>query len=330
MKLSPATVRNLLQELEEEGLLRHPHTSGGRLPTDQGYRYYVSYILNMQERLIQEQDRIEAEYRHRQEQIDSLLAQTSRILAFLSHKAGFVFQPNVESSQFKRIELVGLEEDRVLMVLVASNGLVRSRILHTGNPVASPSLRHMARWVNDQFRGRNLREFCLEFAQEAEERFLKERQMMEAQLRPLADAVENLDHDFQSQELLLDGAANVLTFPDVSLEPRYFQDVAETLENREEITQIIKREIDKMKPGPDGVSMVIGSESQHPVFRRLSLITKAYETNDHMVGFLGILGPKRMEYGRMVALVNSIQGALQKALAKQAPEGPTAGENPDA
>lgn len=314
MDLSSATVRNLLHQLEEDGYLEHPHTSAGKLPTDKGYRYYVDYLLNLQEHLIQEEDRIQKEYIARQQQMEEVLTQTSRMLAFLSHHAGFVLQPKLEESNFQRLDVIALDQGRWLMVVVASNGSVRSKIIQPGKSLGEANLRSMIQWANSHFRGRSFRDFCLEFSQAVEDEAAREAEARQG-WGMLNVPIESLGRELHEVGLLLEGASNVIKAPDVAVAPGYLADVAAAFEDREQMTQIIRKEMERARPMAKGeLSILIGRESENPVFQQLSLVTKAFETDDQTVGFLGIIGPKRMEYGRMVALVENIQAALQKVL----------------
>lgn len=320
MNLSSATVRNMLHQLEDEGYLEHPHTSAGKIPTDKGYRYYVDYLINLREHLLQEEQRIQKEYAQKQKQIEDVMSQTSRVLAYLSHQAGFVLQPKLEESRLQRLELIPLEAGRVLMVLVASNGLVRHKIVEDVSAAAAGQMRTLAKWINTQFKDNNLREFCLKFSHEAEEKLLDEKEALKELCDIFGDPIQSIASELKEEGLLLDGASNVLKALDVSMQPRYLQDVASTFENREQLTALIRKEVERKGGGKNEVAIRIGRESGHPIFEQLALVSKSFETEDHTMGFLGIIGPKRMEYARMMALVENIQTALQKLLSNQKKE----------
>jgi len=315
IKLSSATVRNLLHELEEEGYLTHPHTSAGRVPTDKGYRYYVDYLINLQEVLTGEQRQIENDYTRRIEEVEGLLGQTSRMLAYLSHYAGFVLRPKLETSQFQRIEFIPISEGKVLLVLVATNGFIRHKIIESPGELDNKELLKFGRWLNNRFSGKNLKEFCLEFANTMDLEHQEQEKNFNYLLKFLEDPLEDIGANIRDEELLMEGESGVLSSPEFALVPGHLRSLAEVLDNRKRLTQLIKKEMERAQDKfQDRVSVVIGNESLEPLLQDLSLVAKTFETKEHTVGFLGILGPKRMEYAQMMALVENMQVALQKSL----------------
>lgn len=317
MDLSSATVRNLLHDLEQEGLLTQPHTSAGRVPTDKGYRYYVDYLLGLQEVLEAEQVRIEEEYRKRMGEIESVLSQTSYMLAYLSHHAGFVLKPKLDVSVLQRMELIPCGQGRVLLVLVAKNGLARSRLVDASRDFSEDELRRVSRWVNDSFQGRTFQELCLGFEAQVSDKIEEELRSTRDILRAFMEPVAAMAKQENDGALLLEGAANVLTSPDFSGASVTMRRLADTLENRDEMMALLKKEVERAEAkAHKSVSVVIGREASSPEFKDLAVVARSFETEDHTVGVLGILGPKRMEYGRMVSLVEAVHRALQKALEK--------------
>lgn len=315
MELSSATVRNLLHALERDGYLTHPHTSAGRIPTDKGYRYYVDYLINLQEILDAEHRRIETEYSKKLEEIENLLSYTSRSLAYFSHHAGFVVQPRMAASCFRRVELINIDPQHVLLVLVATNGFVRHKIIASKEPLPAASLRRLSRWMNTRFREKNLRELCLGFAHEANEHFSRENSNLEQMLELFTEPIEHMGRAVEERELLLEGESSLLTSADMRAGPGAIREVASALENREKLLQSLRREIDRhAENARERISVVIGRETRELPLKELALIAKAFETKEHTVGLLGILGPKRMDYAKMMSLVENIQHALQKAL----------------
>ncbi|MBI4063855.1 MAG: heat-inducible transcription repressor HrcA [Elusimicrobia bacterium] len=314
MQLSPATVRNMLHELEKEGFLTQPHTSAGRLPTDKGYRYYVDYLLHLQELLGEERQKIEQEYERRLGEIETILSRTSRMLAYLSHQAGFVLRPKMEVSTLQRMELIACDDTHILLVLVAKNGFIRYRLLRSPGLFNEEELRRVSHWVNKRFQGKNLKDLCGNFDREMRDQIWQEAGRLEEILKSFAEPIAEMLQTHTEEELLLEGTANILSTPEVS-QVGSMRRLVETLEDKQEMLALLKKEIQKAESkSKKGVSVVIGDEARVPELRDLSVVAKAFETDKNTVGVLGILGPKRMEYGRMVSLVEAIYGALQKAI----------------
>ncbi|MBI4368933.1 MAG: heat-inducible transcription repressor HrcA [Elusimicrobia bacterium] len=314
MDLSSATVRNLLHELEEEGLVTHPHKSSGCIPTDKGYRFYVDYLLHAQELVEEERRRIEEEYRRRLGEVDALLTRTSHMLAYLSRYAGFVLRPKLETGALQRIELLSCNEQSILLILVAKNGLVRYRMCRMDRNYGEEELRQISQWINRKFQGQNLRELCSNFEGLVTEELDREFERMREALKIFAEPVMALAEESREDELLMEGAASVLTSL-AAPQGASLRDVAETLENREEIISLLSREIQKAdQESKQGTSVVIGEEAQLPQLKELSIVSRSFQTPEETIGVLGIIGPKRMEYGRMVSLVEAIHRALSDAM----------------
>lgn len=315
IKLSSATVRNLLHDLEQEGYLSHPHTSAGRMPTDKGYRYYVDYLINLQEILVEEQKNIDEQYSRRVQEIESLLANTSRMLAGLSHYAGFVLRPKLDANDLRRVDFIPVAQDKALMVLVATNGFIRYKLVALPKGFNLRDLSVFSQWINKKFHGKNLREFCLEFTAACDEERLKESSRLEEMARLVDEPLQDMGREIKDEELLLEGAAQILTSQELDASSRTIRDLMTFLDNRERLTLTLKKELDRYQDKmSQNVAVVIGGEAADPRLQELSLVAKTFETAQNTVGLLGILGPKRMEYGQMMALVENVQTALQKAL----------------
>lgn len=316
MDLSAATIRNLLHDMEEEGLLTHPHTSAGRQPTDKGYRYYVDYLLNLQALLEEEERKIEEEYRRRIGELETVLSRTSHMLAYLSHHAGFVLQPKLDSSTLSRLELIPSDDGQVLLVLVAKNGLVRYKLIKTAGTWPEEDLKRMTGWINQRFKGKNLRELCLHFEDDLRREYENEKSKFMDIASILAEPISLIAEPGSVDTLFLEGQGNLLLSAEFTQAPAELRHLAQTLEDRHAMLGLIKKEIqqaERKSPKKD-VAVVIGEESKTPMLRDLSLVAKTFEAKEHLVGVLGILGPKRMEYARMVSLVEAIHTALQRAL----------------
>ena len=156
--ISSATIRNIMKELEEEGYLYQPHTSGGRIPTDKAYRYYVDYLASVQQMAARERQRIEEQYDERVNEVDNMLVQTSRLLAMLSGAAGFVYTAHVDDQRIQRLDFIPLAPGMMLAVLVTQSGAVRHWPVRTAYVIDPVRLRVLSRFINDEISGRTLAE----------------------------------------------------------------------------------------------------------------------------------------------------------------------------
>ncbi|MCL2389558.1 MAG: heat-inducible transcriptional repressor HrcA [Elusimicrobia bacterium] len=300
---SPATIRNIMAELESEGYLFQPHTSAGRLPTDKGYRAYVDSIMEIQRLAIEEENRIRLEYEAKSREIETLLSQTSRILSGLSQQAGFVLTPKADYNEIQNIELLPQGSSQVLVVLLTKTGMVKHRLVRVS---AEPeTLTRLRNFLNERLRGLSLTE--------AGARIMAEVQKFQAHEQSMLKIAEELSSvlALMQDEVYIDGTSNCLSFPD-------FGDIeqAKTIlglnDNKEQLIELVKNNFG----GGQALSVKIGAETQSVHFKDLSVITSVYTDSNKAVGVLGIVGPKRMDYNKMMALLNSVSLMLNEYFKK--------------
>ncbi|MBU4128778.1 heat-inducible transcriptional repressor HrcA, partial [bacterium] len=148
--LSPATIRNCMADLEELGYLAHPHTSAGRIPTDKGYRFYVDSLMEQEDLSSEEKRKIEKEYSHKMNRIDEIMEETSQVLSLISHYTGLILAPNLEKSIFHHLELVSLENGRILSILITGSGLVKNKIIEAEEILPEERLEEILNLINDR------------------------------------------------------------------------------------------------------------------------------------------------------------------------------------
>jgi heat-inducible transcriptional repressor len=317
-KLSPATIRNALKELEDEGYLFQEHTSAGRVPTDKGYRLYVDYLVEAQRLAAQEKQHIESEYSSRVAELDELLAQTSRMLSSLSHSAGFALSPRLGQQPVRRLELVPLGPRHVLVVLVTESGLIRHWPLELPSTVSPDRLGLLSRFLNENLNGMNVQEIRDEIygkIEAAEREFRELGQLVKLVLKQVA-------HAGAPDEMYLDGAMSLASLP--SADPGQLRSLLSVVEDKKRLAHILAEEFQEQlklharRTGVDKrpkVQVRIGDENR-PELRSLSLVTTTYEVEDKLVGLLGILGPRHMEYPKMIALVNFVGAVVSETLSR--------------
>lgn len=312
--LSSATIRNILQELEAEGFLAQPHASAGRVPTDKGYRFYVDYLMGVQRLASEEKEHIQRQYHRRVAELDNLLAQTSRMLSHLSHAAAFVLSPKADAHEVRRLELLPLGGRRVLVLLVSQSGMVRHWPIQLPFETTEARLASLNRCLNEFAVGRSIHDVQAEFLHrvEAAEREFRE---MSDLAKDILKAVSSLA---RPDELYVEGASRILEQAGDADFGR-MRDSVRILEEKRRFSQLLHRQLaETLKHPParkDGkVQVRIGAENLLPELRGLSLITTTYQLKDHPAGVLGIVGPRSMRYGKMVALVEFVSDAVSRAL----------------
>jgi heat-inducible transcriptional repressor len=305
VRVSAATVRNLLVRLEQEGYLRQPHTSAGRIPTDLGYRFYVDLLLE-QRRPGAAASRLEARLRRDPAGplIDSLLSQVSHVLSQASRTVGFAIRSAHEVAVFERVEFVPLSAARVLVVLIARGGHVIQKVIEIGEPLQPDDLRHAANYLNEEFSGMPLNR-----AREAVlERLNEERVLYDALLaRAMRLATSTFSDLPDDRPVYVDGAASLVeAHEDLTLET--LRAVVAMIEEKQKLVRLLNECID----GP-GMTVVIGGEHQDPDLRSFSLIASTYDDGTG-IGTVGVIGPTRMDYSRAIAMVDGAAEAVSRVL----------------
>jgi heat-inducible transcriptional repressor len=309
LDLSSATLRNVMAELEEEGFLMHPHTSAGRVPTDKAYRFYVDTIMEVQRLAQMEEDRIRKDYEARLREIEGLMTSTSRTLSVLSKYTGFIWAPGLERATLQHLELIPLDPRRILAVLVSDSGMVKHRQVTFDRPVPSEVLADLRHLLNEELRGKPF--------SEARDTFLEHVEGVTRRRMDLADVARQLAKEAFSAsadegDLYMEGAGAMLSLPDFQTQED-LRSLAHLLDGKNHLSEMIAKEMEN-PPKSQGVVVRIGSENKSPDLQNLSLVSSSYTVNGRQVGLLGILGPRRMEYSRMVAVVDAVSRLVSQAM----------------
>lgn len=305
---SPATIRNVLSDLEEAGYLYQPHTSAGRVPTDSGYRFYVSTLV--------EGDLLpppEQHWIHRQmlsndlglDGPDGLVERTSRLLAKMTGMVGFVTGPDVRHSVLRHVDFVRMAPRRLMVVLVSQAGVVTNSIVEIPEELSGEDLAQCARYLEEQFRG-----YTLSRAREVLLLRLKE---IEAIVNDLVkNALTIADAAFSKEPkaaVHVEGTSSVLTEPEFVKNIERAQQLLATLEERHRLVGILNACLDGSE-----LRIVIGSEAQVPDLEGISVIGAHYRNGSQDLGSIGIMGPTRMEYARHISVVDYIANSLSAAI----------------
>lgn len=304
--LSPATIRNVMADLEELGYLSHPHTSAGRVPTDLGYRYYVDYLMEV-ERLR------EIEVREIQQQLDrvndqaELLRVTSKLLSKISRQLSVVSSPHISSGVLEKLELIPLSSSKLLVVLSIRSGIVRTIMLEVGGEIDRRDTEHVSGLLNQRLAGLTL--------QQIRETFLD--RMREVQddksglIRLFIDSVDQLYADEKSEKLHISGTQNIIEQPEF-VDPKNFRGVIELIENEDIIVHLLEK---RERTGAN-LAITIGSENPEQAAREYGVVTTIYDV-DGVSGSVGIIGPRRMNYAKLVPLVEHVAKTIARIMGGQ-------------
>ncbi|MDR2708390.1 MAG: heat-inducible transcriptional repressor HrcA [Elusimicrobiota bacterium] len=314
IELSPAAVRNIMAELEKEGLLTHPHTSAGRLPTDLGYRAYVDSIVRIQEFALDQKQQLIREFEQKNQEIEDVLSETSKILSAVSRCMGFVTTPKVLCDIVRTVELISIDPSEILVILITHTGSVKHKRLKLA---AEPlQLLRLREFLNAKLRGVplvNVNEMIIKEVAD----FARN----EVAIVNLAQAVSEAFYDLRD-DLFIGGASEAI---EREFELPAFDDFASIKsiiklnKNKERLIEIINKNFDAelaKQNDSNPVSVKIGVENSLQELKDLSMVTTVYKDGDRAVGVLGIIGPKRMEYEKMITLVSGVSKMLNEVLSQ--------------
>jgi heat-inducible transcriptional repressor len=301
--LSPATVRNIMADLERLGLLDHPHTSAGRVPTDEGYRYYVDALMARAPLAPRDAAAIRTGLRS-DSSPQEVLESACHLLSSLSHNVAFVLAPDIARTTFRHVDLVRLPHPRVLVVIVAQSGLVTNKVVEVEEQLTQDDLQACANYLNAQFAGMRLAEVrgrLLELMSE-------EKALYDQLLKNVVSVGERVfSSDGEGGNVLLDGTSNMLEKPEFEDLPR-MRALFKTFEEKGRLVKILNACL-----SDEGIRILIGHEHREPELRETSLVAASYPLDGEAWG-VGVLGSTRMEYARVIALVDHVAREVTRAL----------------
>jgi len=308
LDVSPATIRNILSDLEEIGLLSAPHTSAGRVPTAQGYRVFVDSLLQVQPLPNADLARLRGEL-PAGGGTQSLLGSASELVSAMTHFVGVVSVPRREQFAFRHIDFVPLDGQRVMAILVFADNDVQNRIIQTRRPYDSSELERVANYLNAHFAGRPVAEIRATLVHELQ----AARSEMEALLSHTVELAEQALAPAADDDMLVAGQTRLIGVQDLSDLDR-LRELFEAFARKREILQLLERTI-----RAPGVRIFIGEETGLAPLEGVSLVTAPYSSGGKVLGVLGVIGPTRMAYDRVIPVVQATAEALGAALNPDAP-----------
>ena len=304
IKLSPASVRNVMAELEELGYLSSPHTSAGRIPTEKGYRFYVDSLVRLNALDERQKGQIEQQYQQQGLQMSDMLREASRTLSAVCHYTGLVMVPRLKTTIFRHIEFVKLSPRQVLAVFVTQSGLVQNKLIDVDEDLRPRDLEKITNYLNQTMNGLSIQEVRARILTEmAHEKALFDHLLRRAFALSSAALV-----DETSGEVIIEGTSHFLEQPEFSDLPR-MKRIIQTFEQKSILVDLLDRGI-----GAKGVQVVIGSETAYSELADCSLITAAYSGKRGTLGTLGVIGPYRMPYSTIIPIVDYTASLISRLL----------------
>ncbi|MCH8079836.1 MAG: heat-inducible transcriptional repressor HrcA [Proteobacteria bacterium] len=303
LDLSAATIRNVMADLEDMGFLRSPHTSAGRIPTARGYRLFVDSLLRVNDLGSEEIHRI-AEEMDSVDSIQNLLERTSSMLSDITHLASVVMLPRLEQSTLNQVEFMSLSDNRILVILVMSDNEIQNKIIHTARTFSASELEQAANYLNKMFSDKDLPEIRKEMLAELKSMKDNVNQLMQAAIEMAQQAIDSGSKD----DYVLAGETNLMGvsgWGDIDRLKRLF----DTFNRKRDILHLLEQSINAK-----GVQIFIGEESGYEVLDDCSVVTSPYESEGQILGVLGVIGPTRMDYERVIPIVDLTAKMLGSAL----------------
>jgi len=305
LELSPATIRNVMADLEELGLIASPHTSAGRIPTARGYRLFVDTMLTAQPGLVVPDDRpIETQIQPDQPQ--RVIASAAHLLSSLSNFVGVITAPR-KPSVFHHIEFLRLGERRVLVIMVSPDGDVQNRVIFTAQDHSQSELAEASNRLNASYAGLSL--------EAVRERLKNEVDQLRGEISGLMSAAVQAGTEAMADEqerVIISGERNLLTVQDFSNDMGSLRRLFDMFEQKTQLMRLLD-----VSSRAEGVRIYIGGESQVVPFEELSIVSSPYEVNGQVVGTLGVIGPTRMAYDRMIQIVDITSRLVGNALSQR-------------
>ncbi len=302
--LSPASIRNVMADLEESGFLSHPHTSAGRVPTDLGYRFYIDYLMEIQQLDANEKRQIQKQLSQTGDS-EELLRATSKLLGKISHQLSVVTSPHLASGILEKIELIHITSSKILVVISIRAGIVKTIMMEVGVEIKREYLEQISRMLNERLSGLTFKEIRDSFA----ERVKDVQSEKSGLIRLFIESVDQLFTDTKEREKIhIGGTKNIIDQPEF-FDPKNFRSVIELIENEDIIVHLLEKHDELQK----GFVVTIGTENKEETTKEYSIVTTTYEVGG-VTGRVGIIGPTRMNYGKVIPLVDYVAQAIAKML----------------
>jgi heat-inducible transcriptional repressor len=297
LNLSSATIRNVMSDLEDFDFLETPHTSAGRKPTDKGYRYYVDSLMNKESLNKSEINFIKSQIEDSKTSVvdnEDLFLETSRILGKISHQLAVVTQPFLSSGIFEKLELINISSNKILVVLNIKSGYVRTVIMEVESEISRDKLDRLTTFLNERLQGLTLKQIRETFEERVSDYKYEEPELIQM----FINSIDKLYCDEEKgRKIFVGGAGDIITQPEFD-DPKNFRNIIDLTEDKNLVVHIFQR------PGSssDEITISIGSENQEKKLKDYSVVCTSYSFGE-IKGNIGIIGPKRMNYKKMISLI---------------------------
>lgn len=305
LKLSSATIRNEMSDLEEMGYIIQPHTSAGRIPSDKGYRLYVDYLMEEKEREVTELKELMIQ---RTDKLEQVLKQVVKVLANNTNYATMISTPQYHQNKLKFIQLSKVDEHQILAVIVAEGNVIRNKLIPICEDLDTETILKLNILLNTMLNGKTIAEINLQMISS-----MKEQAGIHSNIiSDVVDAVAEAIHSDEGMEIYTGGATNIFRYPELSDNGKA-SELIQTLEEKQMLAELVTETLSKEDKG---IQVYIGSESPIQSMKDCSVVTATYELGQGLQGTVGIIGPKRMDYENVMSTLKTLMDQLDDVFHK--------------
>lgn len=307
LNLSSATIRNEMSDLEEMGYILQPHTSAGRIPSDKGYRLYVDTMMEQKDREIEEMKEVMVQ---KEDKMDQLLKQVAKLLAVNTNYASLITTPTIHTNKLKFIQLSRVDVNQLLTVVVVEGNVIKNNIIHTAEELDDETLLKLNILLNTHLNGLALEEINLGMISS-----LKQQAGIHSEIvADVIDAIAESIHAEEDLEVYTSGANNILRYPELA-DQQKASSIINTFEEKQLLTELVQENLSD--DNNTGIQVYIGEETPIQSMKDCSVVTATYELGEGMRGTIGIIGPKRMDYDKVIGTLKTITHQLDDLYKKK-------------
>ena len=307
LNLSSATIRNEMSDLEEMGYILQPHTSAGRIPSDKGYRLYVDTMMEQKDREIEEMKEVMVQ---KEDKMDQLLKQVAKLLAVNTNYASMITTPTIHTNKLKFIQLSRVDVNQLLAVVVVEGNVIKNNIIHTAEELDDETILKLNILLNTHLNGLALEEINLGMISS-----LKQQAGIHSEIvADVIDAIAESIHAEEALEVYTSGANNIFRYPELA-DQQKASSIINTFEEKQLLTELVQENLSD--DNNTGIQVYIGEETPIQSMKDCSVVTATYELGEGMRGTIGIIGPKRMDYDKVIGTLKTITHQLDDLYKKK-------------
>ena len=304
INLSPASIRNVMSDLENLGFITAPHTSAGRIPTPKGYRFFIDSLLQLQPVNDKEVESIKQKVMNKESNSRELAKNISSTLSAITQLAGIVTVPKQDVSRLKELDFIPLSENRILAILVINDSEVENRILQMKREYSRDELRLTSNYINQNYIGRSFHYIKNDLLNQLK----RTKELANSLMNNIVNIAEEVSEDSSSDEYILSGENRLLDFDELS-DIKELKSLFDAFNEKQEILHLLDKSM-----STSNIQIFIGEESGYKMFNNCSLITSPYTTEDGAIGVLGVIGPTRIAYQKVIPIVDITAKILNQSL----------------